>query len=260
MTTARADHGAVSTSVPRVAFLGDAGEDDISLPLPIPGLDAVVLPSTELPQATRAEVDAVCLAGLDQAKARLLQADLSAAWGIACITREELTAVALAAQLLALLTHSGTRPDAARVVIVESTAIPTLCPLLVAAGIGEIASWHPADALGFPLGRVAWRADAVLDPVGGGVPVVAAGTDLGGTVLIAATDPGHPLLALPGLVRALRQAPGAQPDIDVLLACVRALAACTPFGQRLPDPLDPDLTPMVTRLAARALAAPEETR
>ncbi|EWM19211.1 hypothetical protein [Kutzneria sp. 744] len=260
MTIARSDHGAAAAPLPRVAVLGDTGDDDIALPLPIPGLDAVVLPSAGVQQTLPTDVDAVYLAGLDQAKARLLQADLSTAWGIPCLTREELTAVALAAELFASLTQARKQPGVARVVIVESTAIPTLCPLLVAAGVGEIASWHPADALGFPLHRIAQRADAVLDPVGGGVPVVEPGTDLGGPILIAADDPVHPLLALPGLLGALLQAPSAQPDIDVLLACAQALAACTANGQRLPDPLDPELTPMVTRLAARALVTHEETR
>ncbi|MFI9387733.1 hypothetical protein [Kutzneria sp. NPDC052558] len=240
-----------------IAVLGD---EDTELPLPIPGLDAVVLPAVDSRQAPPGDVDAVYLAGLDTAAARLRQADLSAAWGIPCVTREELTAVALAASLFAALRQARKQPGAARVVIAESTAIPTLCPLLVAAGVGEIASWHPADAVTFPLSRIAQRADAVLDPVGGGVPVVDPRIELRGPVLIAADDPEHPLLALPGLVRALLQVPGAQPGIEVLLACVRALTACTAFGRRLPDRSDPELTPTVARLAARALAVPEETR
>ena len=66
--------------------------------------------------------------------------------------------------------------------------------------------------------------------------------------------------ALPGLLWALWQTPAARPDAGTFHVCAAALAACAPVGRRLPDPSDPELTPMVTRLAARALTAHEETR
>ncbi|MFC0430730.1 hypothetical protein [Kutzneria buriramensis] len=234
---------------PRLAVIGDA---DTDRPPDIP--DLRVVPATAALLSRPIDVDAVYLGGVDQVRARRLKADFTTRSGVPCLTREEMTAVGLAGRLLVLLTRTGRPPAAARVVIVESTAIPTLCPLLLALGVGDIVSWEPTDALSYPLRRITYRSDAVIDPLGGGVPVVLPSTDEGQPPLVAADDPGYPLLALPGLVRALLAKPGAQADFDVLRACAYALAARTREGRWLPDQGDSELTPMVLAMAGRVLS------
>jgi malate dehydrogenase (oxaloacetate-decarboxylating) len=219
------------------------GDDNTDRPGEVPGLEFV----------TGSDADAIYLYGLDHVRARRLKAEFLATTDVPCLTREEMTAVGLAGQLLVLLDRIGRPLGSARVVIVESTAIPTLCPLLLAVGVGDIVSWEPTDALSYPLRRITYRSDAVIDPLGGGVPVVLASTDEGQPPLIAADDPEGPLLALPGLTRALLANPGARPDFDVLRACALALAACTAPGRWLPDRDDPELTPTVQAVAARAM-------
>ncbi|MFC0541884.1 hypothetical protein [Kutzneria chonburiensis] len=223
---------------PRVAIIGDA---DTELPEKIPGLDIVPLTS---------HYDAIYLGGVDQAHARRRKAEFT---DVPCLTREEMTAVGLTGRLLVLLSRTGRTPASARVVIVESTAIPTLCTLLLAAGIGDIVSWEPTDALSYPLRQITYHSDAVIDPLGGGVPVVLPSTETGQPPLIAADDPAYPLLALPGLVRALLAHPGARPEFDVLRACAFALAAHTPAHRWLPDQDDPELCDTVFTMASRAI-------
>lgn len=241
----------------RVLAIGDSPAD---LPVEVPGIDFVAgeigMASAHRPR----HVDAVYLCGLDQARLRPLKVRLGAAWGVACVTREEMTAVGLAGRLLVLLARAGRQPASARVVIVESTAIPTLCPLLLAAGVGDIASWEPTDVVSYPLRRVTYGADAVIDTAGGGIPVVLPTEQEGQPPLIAGNDPAYPLLALPGLLHALRAYPGTAADFDVLRACAYALAVRTTDGQPLPDLDDPDLTPTVSRLASRVLAGGRRRR
>jgi malate dehydrogenase (oxaloacetate-decarboxylating) len=94
----------------------------------------------------------------------------------------------------------------------------------------------------------------VIDPWGGGVPLVLPSDEPGQPPLIAADDPAYPLLALPGLVRAMHRNSVARADFDVLRACAHALAARTAAGRWLPDLADPELTPTVCALADRAIA------
>lgn len=235
----------------RLAVIGDS---DTDLPDEIPGLkivpESIALLFTPRPRG----VDAVYLGGVDQIRARQLKAEFMARAAIPCLTREEMTAVGLAGRLLVLLARIGRPPASARVVIVESTAIPTLCPLLLAIGVGDIVSWEPTDALSYPLRRITHRRDAVIDPLGGGVPVVLPTTEEGQPPLLAADDPAYPLLALPGLVHALFSKPGSRSDFDVLRACAHALAARTRNGRWVPDQDDPELSPTVFAMASRALA------
>ena len=235
--------------LPRLAVIGDG-----DLPDTIAGLEIVRGAAALLATPRPTDVDAVYLDGVDQARARRQKTEFLATAGIPCLTREEMTAVGLAGRLLVLLNRSGRLPGSARVVIVESTAIPTLCPLLLAVGVGDIVSWEPTDALSYPLRRITYRSDAVIDPLGGGVPVVLPTEGEGQPPLIAADDPAYPLLALPGLVHALHRKPGAQSDFDVLRACAYALAARTRNDRWLPDQGDPELTSTVFAMASRVLA------
>jgi len=234
----------VRVKLPRLAVIGDDG------PAEIAGLE--VVPSTAALLSEPRGVDAVYLCGMDQAAARRAKAAFTA--DIPCLTREELTAVGLAGRLLVLLARIGRPPMSARVVVVESTAIPTLCPLLLAIRVGDIVSWEPTDALSYSLRRITYRSDAVIDPWGGGVPVVLPSDEPGQPPLIAADDPVYPLLALPGLVQALHRNSVTGADFDVLRACAYALVACTGAHRWLPDRDDPELTPTVFALADRAIA------
>jgi hypothetical protein len=232
----------------RLAVIDDDGLIDV-----LPGLEIVRGSAALLATSRPHGVDAVYLGGLDQALARRQKAEFLETATIPCLTREEMTTVGLTARLLVLLSRAGRSPGSARVVIVESTAIPTLCTMLLAVGVGDIVSWEPTDALSYPLRRITYHSDAVIDPAGGGVPVVLPTSEEGQPPLIAA-DPACPLLALPGLVQALHRHPGAQADIDVLRACVYALAARTGNDRWRPDRDDPELTPTVLAMAGRALA------
>ena len=242
---------------PRLAVIGDADSD---LPGEIPDLEIVTASADLLSTPRPLGVDAVYLCGVDQIRARRLKAEFLATAEVPCLTREEMTAVGLASRVLVLLARTGRSPATARVVIVESTAIPTMCPLLLAIGVGDIVSWEPTDALSYPLRRITHRSDAVIDPLGGGVPVVLPTTEEGQPPLIAADDPAHPLLALPGLVRALHDKPATRADLDTLRACAYALAACTGSAGWLPDPDNPALTPTVFATASRALAGDRPDR
>jgi hypothetical protein len=235
----------------RLVVIGDADSD---LPDEIPGLEIVPGAAALLSTPRPLGADAVYLCGADQIRARRLKKEFLVTADIPCLTREEMTAVGLAARVLVLLARTGRPPGSARVVIVESTAIPTMCPLLLAIGVGDIVSWEPTDALSYPLRRITRCSDAVIDPLGGGVPVVLPTTDDDQPPLIAADDPAYPLLALPGLVQALHDKPGARSDFDTLRACAYALAARTASARWLPDQGDPDLTPTVFAVASRALA------
>lgn len=208
--------------------------------------------------ALPADIAAVYLTSIDPRPADVIQAELARTRRLPVITNEQTTAIALTVAVLNLLTQAGKSPSASRLVIVESSPMPTLCPLLVAVGIGDITNWHPTDALAFPLRRIARLADAVIDPLADGVPLVEPSSDPDQPPLIAGGDPAFPLLALPGLLSAVLRAPDRPPDIDTYHACVLALVSCTPPGELLPSLLDPDLTPTLTRLAVRALTTGNE--
>lgn len=171
--------------------------------------------------------------------------------GVPVLTDQDTTAIALTAALLTTLTRAGNAPETSRVVIAGASTMPLLNPVLLAAGIRDITTWNPVDALAFPLRRIAADADAVINLVGGGGrfawPRHAAPA-------VIVPDPARdPLLALPGLLRALSRHSRARLTPDVQHACAIALSAATPPGEQVPRRADETLTRQIAEFATDAL-------
>lgn len=239
---------------PVVAVVGGIGATTVMLRRyatlieDLAGLSTRVIPSDYGLRGLRLDVDAVFLART--APDRVLRVRNSVA-GPPVITDQDTTAIALTAALLTTLTRADRAPHASRVVIAGAHTMPTLCPLLLAAGIGDITTWNPADAFAFPLRRVAAGADAVINLVGGGGRF--AWPRLTSPAVIV-PDPGRdPLLALPGLARAFARHPGARLTVEIQHACALALAAATPPGEQLPRRPDHTLVEQIADATTRAL-------
>lgn len=167
------------------------------------------------------------------------------------VTDQDTTAVALTASLLTSLQRAGRAPNLSPVVIAGANTMPMLSPLLMLAGIREVTTWNPADALAFPLRRIAARADAVINLVGGGGRYA---WSRHGIPAVIVPDPARdPLLALPGLLLAVTGHTSAHPTLEVLLACAVALASTTTPGAPLPQRPDPALVRRVADAASQAL-------
>jgi malate dehydrogenase (oxaloacetate-decarboxylating) len=177
------------------------------------------------------------------------------------LAEQDIAAIAVTAALLTTLTRRGRTPRASRVVIAGADTLPMLCRLLVAAGIGDITTWKHQDAVAFPLRRVAQGVDAVIDLLGvWPTPEPATGgSDFGEPAVIAPDAERDPLLALPGLVRAIAQNPDAALtialDVEVHLACALALVMATPSHQQRPQVPNRDLADRVADAATQALDA-----
>lgn len=212
------------------------------------------------------EVTAVFVAGTDPARSRTAQRDLACTGGIPVVTEQDTTGIALAAAVLTTLTRAGTTPHASQVVIAGADQLPLLTPLLLAAGIGDLVSWNQADAIGYPLATAAWRATVVVDLLGAATALTPAFGDDVPVPVIALDDPVARLLAVPGLLRAIRHTATAGMSADPLYhldlhhACARALAALTPVDRLLPEMADPDLCEVVARAATDVLQHPPRTR
>ena len=175
---------------------------------------------------------------------RAVADELATRTGLPAVTTEDTTAIAVAAALSTTLARAGRRPRASHVLIAGARTLPLLFPLIMLAEVGQVTKWETADARAFPLSRVAADADVVVDLV--------AATD--GEPAVITPDPGRdPLLALPGLVRALANAPHETPDIDVHHACVLALVMATAPGGTRPARPDRALTDAVAAAASAAL-------
>lgn len=227
------DHEPIA-AFPVAVTIGDAGQLSAAL--------------RTLPAGTTA----IFLARTEPNRARAAQVDLARTSTMPVITEQDTAGMALTAALLVTLRRLGAAPQASRVVVAGSRTLP----LLTAAGIADIASWNEADAATFPLPAVARDATAVVDLVGatGSLPPT--------EVPVLVPDPVGHLLALPGVLRALRETPAAgfaaDPlyRLDVHRACACALVSLTPVDRVLPDLADPDLTDTVARAATEALQPP----
>lgn len=167
--------------------------------------------------------------------------------GVPVLTGQDTTAIALAAVLLTTLSRAGRTPRSSQVVIAGADALPVLCPLLMVSGIGSVTTWNPADAQAFPLRRVAEGADAVIDLL-----TTAAG--MADVVTVIAPDRARdPLLALPGLLRAMARRPDARLDVEVHHACALALVMATPPDDLRPHGPDRALTDRIADAATTAL-------
>lgn len=175
------------------------------------------------------------------------------------LTEQDIAAIAVTAALLTCLSRRGRAPRASRIVIAGADALPMLCRLLVAAGVGDITTWKKQDAVAFPLRRVAEGADAVIDLLG--MWPTDEHASLGSEPAVITPDTQRdPLLALPGLLRAVIRAPEAAREIglnvEVHLACALALVMATPSDQHLPSVPDRGLVDRVAEAATQALHAP----
>lgn len=168
--------------------------------------------------------------------------------GVPVVTAEDTIAIALAAALTTTLARAGRRPRSGHVVIAGADTLPLLFPLVMLGGIGQVTKWNQADALTFPLHAVAADADAVIDLIGATAP------DLEPAVITPNRE-RDTVLALPGLVQAVANAPGARLDIEVHRACVLALVMATPPTAVLPQGPTRELTDRIAGAAATALHA-----
>jgi malate dehydrogenase (oxaloacetate-decarboxylating) len=175
---------------------------------------------------------------------RVLADELTTRTGLPTVTTEDTTAIAIAAALSTTLARAGRRPGASHVLIAGARTLPLLFPLIMLAEVGQVTKWEVADAAAFPLHRIAADADVVIDLVaatGGGPAVIRPDLDR------------DPLLALPGLVRALAKSPHRTPDIDVHQACALALVMATAPAETRPGRPDRALTDAVSAAAVAAL-------
>lgn len=178
------------------------------------------------------------------------------------LTDQDTTAIALAAAVLTTLARAGRAPRASQVVIAGADTMPILCPLVMLSGVGTVTTWNPADALTFPLRRIAADADVVIDLLGGTVGRTVGRIGIGAfapdlELTVIAPDSGRdPSLALPGLLRALTAAPGARLDVEVHHACALALVMATPPDQLVPHGPDHGLADRVADAALQALHQP----
>lgn len=169
------------------------------------------------------------------------------------LTWQDTTAIALAAAVSTTLARAGRAPRSSQVVIAGADALPILCPLLMMSGAGTVTTWNLTDAHAFPLHRVAMGADVVIDLVGA-MPDGGDGSGFGPAVI----TPDHErdtTLALPGLVRAILQTPGARLDIEVHHSCALAVVMGTAPDEMLPREPDHKLTDLVAAAATTALRA-----
>jgi len=210
------------------------------------------------------DAGAIFLTRTDPDRARSAQHALHEAGGPSVLTDADTTTITVTAVLLTTIARAGREPAASRVVIAGAAALPELCPLLIATGIGDISSWHDSDAHAFPLHLLTRHATAVIDLLG--ATTQPAGWVPGGhwSSVLTPDDPGYRLLPAPGLLAALVHYPDATLDLDVFRACALALTAATPPGKPVPEIDDPHLTEMIASavfgvLAQRASSRPPQT-
>ena len=180
---------------------------------------------------------------------------------IVVVTDDDLATVLLAAKTLTALARAGHPSAAGRVVLGGAGRLPNLCPLLMAAGIGDLTMWNQRNAAVTALPDVAYGAHVVIDLIAGW-PARHGGR---ATPQTCSTEPTEPVvikpdydrsrhLLLPGLVRALARNPTAEVKIDVLHACVLALVDATSPDRDLPDTGSLALTETVAAYAGRILS------
>lgn len=200
-------------------------------------------------RALTADAGAIFLTRTDPARARAARLAFQEVEGPPVVTDADVTAINLTATLLTAIARAGHQPADGRVVVAGADMLPELCPLLIAAGVGDISSWNVSDAHAFPLRQLARYATAVVDLVNA---APRSGHDW--QAIIRPDEPGLRMLPVPGLVLALASHPHATVDIDVSRAGALALAAATSPGRRVPDGGDPHLAETVSAAVLRILA------
>ncbi|ELB89992.1 hypothetical protein Rwratislav_26564 [Rhodococcus wratislaviensis IFP 2016] len=161
-------------------------------------------------------------------------------------------AVAVAAATITTLRRRSVPPRAGRVVVTGASWAPLLAPVLIASGVGDLSSWHERDAEAFPLRRLMEHNDVLIDLAG----CAPDGAAPGRTVTVPADGFAYGALVLPGLLAALCGHGVRTLTVEVVAACVRALALITPADQMLPFADDRLLVSAVARHVSRALGHP----
>lgn len=211
-------------------------------------------------------IAAVVLLGGAAEQAARMQAERAAMGAPVVVSGQDASAIVLTAATLISVNRRRRGTGTARVLVAGANRLPGLCPLLMAAGVGELTIWNTADAAAFPLARAAEGADVVinlldheLDLAG---PGPARAEEPARPVVVLAPDPvADPLLVLPALVRALSATPEIAADLtgfdlayhDICHACALELVMATPPDQtRLPGPSG-ELSVRIAGAAAGAL-------
>lgn len=187
-----------------------------------------VIPAEDAPglaagiRALPSDIGAVLLARVAPQRAGAVQSLLREGGSRPLLIEQDITAIALAATTLAALRQAGRPAVSSRVVLAGTHELPILPVLLMAAGVGDITMWNPADAAVFPLHDIVFGADVVVDLVHG-LPPRAANRRGGVTVIHACDTPSAPYAAA-SLLQAAVGVPGLEFDTETYSACALALA------------------------------------
>jgi malate dehydrogenase (oxaloacetate-decarboxylating) len=212
------------------------------------GLSARVIASDYGLHGMSSDVGAVVLVGVAPERERKARNSIV---DVPVVTDQDAAAIALTAAVLTSLVRGDRTPQASKVVIAGADAMPALSPALSTAGVRDITTWNPADALMLPLRRVAAAADVVINLVGGGG--LFAWPRHAAPAVIVPDPVRDPSLALPGLVQTLVRHRHARLTPEVQHACAAALSAATPPGEQLPRRADHPLTRSIADAATHAL-------
>ncbi|QHE74045.1 NADP-dependent malic enzyme (plasmid) [Rhodococcus sp. WAY2] len=194
-------------------------------------------------------VCAVFVLGLGHTDAASVQREVEEGGGPLVITELDVLTVPLAAATITVLRRRSVPPRAGRVVITNPQWAPLLAPVLITSGVGDLSSWHERDAEAFPLRRLMEHNDVLVD-LAGCAPETAAP---GRTVVVPPDLYAYDALVLPGLLSALCGHGVRRLTVEVVAACVRALALITPADQMLPSLDDRLLVSAVARHASRTI-------
>jgi hypothetical protein len=225
-----------------------------SVRLPLSHTDAhtVVSRITNLPWP----VSAVFVVGLASSESATVQRRVADHGGPLVITELDLITVALAAAAMATLRDLGVGARKGRIVVTNAERAPRLGPTILAASGGAVTGWRERDATAYPLCRVMFHNDVLIDLAGTTPHSVAPGRIL--TLPSRWFDYGK--LVLPGLLSAVCGRGETRLTLDTLAGCARALTLVTPSGDVLPSLDQRLLIPAITRQVARTLSLPTPGR
>ncbi|MDV6247815.1 hypothetical protein [Rhodococcus opacus] len=197
-------------------------------------------------------VAAVFVVGLGHRESASVQREVTERGGPVILTELDVLTAAVAAATITTLRRRSVPPRAGRVVITGASWAPLLAPVLIASRVGDLSSWHKRDAEAFPLRRLMEHNDVLVDLVG----CAPDGAAPGRTVVVPADGFVYGALVLPGLLAALCGHQVRTLTVEVMAACVRALALITPADRMLPFADDRLLVSAVARHVSRALGHP----
>ncbi|MCZ4588096.1 hypothetical protein O4328_31145 [Rhodococcus opacus] len=221
-----------------------------ALCLPVTTGDPQVL--TERILGLPTAVAAVFVVGMGHRESAAVQRAVTERGGPVVLTELDVLTAAVAAATITTLRRRSVPPRAGRVVVTGASWAPLLAPVLIASGVGDLSSWHERDAEAFPLRRLMEHNDVLIDLAG----CAPDGAAPGRTVVVPADGFAYGALVLPGLLAALCGHGVRTLTVEVMSACVRALALITPADQMLPSVDDRLLVSAIARHVSRALGHP----